>query len=76
VLLFVAVVLEKALEEDKLNQIRTARYDYLTRHLISWLPAAVESAARSPFPWVQGFLRLVLELVRVGAEPLTPASDP
>jgi len=51
-------------DAERLTQIRQARHEYVTRHLLSWLPAAAEKACAAPSPWVRRYLALVLALAR------------
>jgi TorA maturation chaperone TorD len=44
------------------SQIRAARRDYVSRHLLSWLPAACHKAANAPFGWAREHLGLARAL--------------
>jgi len=45
------------------RQILLARREYLRRHLLSWLPAALSRAERGRTAWVRAFLLLTLRLI-------------
>ncbi len=50
---------------EKRDQIRRARREYLERHLSSWIPRAAEIAADAPYPWVRRYLEMTREAVSV-----------
>ncbi len=52
---------------EKIAQIRSARRDYIERHLASWVPAAAGNAAMAPTPWVRSLLAMVERLVQAAA---------
>lgn len=51
------------------SQIRTARREYVGRHLLSWLPAACAKAVESPFEWAVDYLEIAMALAERETSP-------
>lgn len=49
--------------DERLNQIRRVRRDYMVDHILNWLPGAAARAEQIPDPWISRFLRAAERLV-------------
>lgn len=54
---------------ERRDQLRRGRAEYAARHLLSWLPRAVEKAEGAPRRWTPDYLTLAARLAELAAVP-------
>lgn len=68
-----ADLVDDAEAAERRDQLRRGRAEYAARHLLSWVPRAVEKAEGAPRRWTPDYLKLAACLAELAAVP-EPAS--